>query len=140
MAVPMSVAVDDATGDQQQGRSLWNSNRGCLSCRVREQAEGEARRGELSDTRRVVHETWCMSGIGVAECPEFFVITGDESGTGVDTTADIDESAIDVEAELGHGVGFVDVRRSKELGSEGSEDFLRGNEKAAVVFAASGDI
>jgi hypothetical protein len=81
-----------------------------------------------------------MSGIGEAECAEFFVITGEESGTRVDPTADIDEAAIDVEAELGHGVGFVDVRRSEELGSEGSEGFLRGDEKAAVVFAAPGDI
>ena len=81
-----------------------------------------------------------VSGIGVAESTVFFVIAGNEGGTGVNAAADIDEAAVDVKAEFGHGVGLVDIERSEEFGPEGAKHILGGNQEAAVVFTASADI
>jgi hypothetical protein len=81
-----------------------------------------------------------MSGIGVAQRSELLVITGDESGTRVGAAAHIDQPSIDPKAQLGHGIGFVNVTRRKQLQSDGAEDFLRDDQEVPVVLAASANI
>jgi hypothetical protein len=81
-----------------------------------------------------------MSGIGVAQSPELFVITGNESGTRVNAAADINQSTIDPETEFRHGIGFVDVRRRKQLQSASAEDLLGSDQEVTVVLAAAGNI
>jgi len=81
-----------------------------------------------------------VSGVGIAERAKFLVVAGDKGGTGVNAAADVDELAVDVKTKFRHRVGFVDVGRRKQLGTQRAKDFLRSNEEIAVFIAPPGDV
>ena len=81
-----------------------------------------------------------MSRIRVAQGAELFVVAGDKRRTGVHSAADVDQPAIEAQAKVGHGIGFIDVWFGKELQPRGAKYLLRVVENVSVVFPASGDI
>jgi hypothetical protein len=81
-----------------------------------------------------------VSGIGVAERSELLVVTGNEGRARVDAAAHINQSTIDPKAQFGHGIGFVDVTRRKQLLPDSAEDFLGSDQEVTVVLAAAGNI
>lgn len=105
-----------------------------------EKTEGKPGRSKFGDSGAIPKQSGSVSGIGIAECAEFFVVAREKRRTGVDAAADVDEMAIDIEAKLGHGVGFVDVGAREQLVPAIAEDFLRGGEELAVLLLDSGDV
>lgn len=81
-----------------------------------------------------------MARITVAKCAEFLVITSDKCRTRVDPTADVDESAIQAQAEFRHRIGFINICTRKQLRSNRSENLLSMRQNVPVIFAAAGDI
>jgi hypothetical protein len=81
-----------------------------------------------------------MSGIGVAKRSELLVVTGNEGRARVDAAAHINQSTIYPKAQFGHGIGFVDVTRRKQLLPDGAEGFLGSDQEATVVLAAAGNV
>src|SRR5215468_9889725 len=81
-----------------------------------------------------------MSGIGIAKGAKLFVIAGDESRTGMNSAANVDQPTVDAMVEFGHGIRFVNIGRRKQLQSKGAEHFLCSDKEAASVFATSGNV
>ncbi len=52
---------------------------------VGEESERETSRAEFSDSGAVTEKGGRVSGVGVAQCSELLVVTGNEGRTGVDT-------------------------------------------------------
>jgi hypothetical protein len=140
VAVSVSIALNHASRNQEQRGSFRKSDGGSLAGGMGKQAEREAGGGKLRDTGAVVEKRGGMSGIGIAEGAKFLVVAGDESGTGVNAAADVDKLAVDVKTKFSHRVGFVDVGRRKQLGTQSAKDFLRGNKEIAVFIAPPGNV
>jgi hypothetical protein len=140
VTIAVAFTVDHSARNEEQrgvfGHGYCRSLGGCVG----EKSEGEACRGQLRDSRAVAEQCGRVSGVGVTQGPELFVITGNEGRAGVDAAAHINQPTIDSEAEFGHGIRFVDVRRRKQLQSDPAEDLLCSDQEVAIVPAPSGDI
>src|SRR5215472_4998856 len=101
-AVGAAFALDHSAGDEEEGGALLEDCGGGVAGGVGEQAEREAGGGEFRDTGAVAEKGGSMSGVGVAESAELFVVAGDEGSAGVRAAADFEESAVQTEAELRH--------------------------------------
>ncbi len=58
----------------------------------------------------------------------------------MNAATDVNKTAIETQAEFGHGIGFVDICGREEFRAQSAEDFLRSHEEVAVVFATSGHV
>ena len=81
-----------------------------------------------------------MTGVGVTESTEYFVVATNECRAGMNSGRVVDESSIELDAEFGHGIGLVNVGAGEELGADITENLLGGGEDASVLLATSGDI
>jgi hypothetical protein len=140
MTIAVAFTVDYSARYEEQRGLLGHAHGRSLTGCVGEESEGETCGAQLSDSRCVAEKGRSMSGIGIAQRSELLVVTGNEGRTRVDATAHIDQPSVDPEAQFGHGIGFVDVRRRKKLESDSSEDFLGSDQEAAVVLASAGNV
>lgn len=136
----MAFTFDKSKGNEEKCGTLFQTYGWGFTSGMGKEAEGKSGGWQIGDSRAVADEAGSVSCVGVAKRPELFVVAGDEGGAGMDPTADIDEAAIQAQAEFGHRIGFVDVWTGEELHARGAEDFLRVVENETVVVAASGDI
>jgi len=139
-AIAVSLALDNATGDEQQDCTFFQADGRGLAGGVRKESQWKSGGSKFGDSSVIAEKGGSVPAIGVAEGAELFVIAADEGRAGVDALADVDQSAIEAEAEVGHGFGFVDIGAREGLCPNAAEDLLRGDEDAAVVLAASGDV
>ena len=140
MTIAVAFTVDYSAGKEKQRGVFGHAYSWRLAGCVGEESEGESCGGQFSDSRWVAEKGGGVSGIGVAERSELLVVTGNEGRARVDAAAHINQSTIDPKAQFGHGVGFVDVTRRKQLLPDGAEDFLGSDQKVTVVLAAAGNI
>ena len=100
----VTLAGNHSAGNQQQRGIFLKGHGGSIASGVGEESQREASRTEFDDAGMVAEQSWCVSGVGVADGAELLVVAGDESGTGVDAFAGVDKAAIDAKTELRHGI------------------------------------
>src|SRR5271156_1799331 len=88
----------------------------------------------------VAEKSGTVSRVGVAESPEALVIAADERRAGTDAAFNFHDAAVEPEAELGHGLGLVEILFAEQVAGQLVKNLLRGSENWLVILTASGDI
>jgi len=81
-----------------------------------------------------------MPRVGIAERTEFLMVAADERGAGVNSRRSFHHTPVELQAEIDHGFGFVDVGSGKKRCSGRSKNLLRRREDQLVILAASGNV
>ncbi len=95
---------------------------------------------EFDDAGTVAQRSGRMAGVGVAESAKFLVVAAEECWTRVHPRGGSHQSAIELQTEGDHGVGFVDVGPRKEFSSGSTKDILRSSEDALIGLAAARNV
>lgn len=136
----MTLALNQPAGNEQKSCAFFQADRRGLAGGMREEAQGKSGRGKLGYSSFVANQARGVAGIRITERAEFLVIAGNESGARMDAAAYIDQSTIEPQAKVGHGVGFVDIGFRKKFQSRRTENLLSVDEDVAIILARSGDI
>ena len=134
------LAFDNASRHQQQDRTRFKSHRLRVVRDMREETEGQAGRWQLRYPSVVAQERGRVSGIAVAHRANRLVVAADKRWTRADALGRIHDAAVDLERQLYHGLGFIDVVPGEQLGSGFPERVLGGGHDRLVLPMPARDV
>src|SRR4029077_9366152 len=103
---------------------------------VRKKPQRQAGRTQLADAGWVAKQPRSMARVEIADGAQVFVVAGGKCRARTDTALCRNDSAVEFEAELGHGVGLVHVFGAEEFGRQGAKSVLRRRNHRAVFLQA----
>ena len=116
VAVPL--AFDDSPRGKKKRCAGSERDHGRIASRVREQTQRQPGGGKFGHAGGIAHQAGRVAGIEVADDAQVFVVAARECGAGMHALRRIQNRAIELQAKLHHGIGFVDVIGRKQAGSQ----------------------